>query len=546
MSNSVRFLEIDLSGATSIFVAGEHIVFPDKKARAILAMLALAPRHQATRNWIKARLWSNRNEQMASASLRQALTVIRKRLGRLSSILITSNEFVSLDTTKLKINYPAPGGELLAGMDIKDQGFEEWLREERSAFEVKANGNLYTQYLSETTVVEPSLFRIGLLPTISISKSRRALETGNYLLDKLAMGFQQNGIANIFDYRQTFAGFSQTVHDSTIKKADLFVQNAVTEYDDKILINCRFYDALENKQLWSSTCEIQANADTYECLELKIFTNQVLDFTEYLFNSPGFTKGNPKRAASSLALAAIGEILKARDGDLAAADKNLIQAFDLEPNSVYLAWRTQIFAYLIGERLIQNDTEYRNQLREIVVKTTELGRFNPVSLSLAAHAHSFVFKEYDKAQDLYEMVLKQNPTQAICYDMAATTNVYTGNKVVAYQQAKRALALGQYSPFKYCIDTTCSMAAAINKKFDEAAFYSDRVNRQKPTYTAALRMRVASKSLAGDANGAKSSFKQLKALEPDFSIKLLKSDKYPFHGTEENKRMIIEGFKPLS
>ncbi|MBN8629536.1 MAG: hypothetical protein J0L76_01625 [Rhodobacterales bacterium] len=109
------------------------------KARALLAMLCQTPGHRRPRRWLEARLWSDRGQEQASGSLRQALTELRKALGPLADRLTSDRDGVSLtgfrsdlmaDPTAARLAL-AQGRELLEGIDIVDPAFNLWLAEER-------------------------------------------------------------------------------------------------------------------------------------------------------------------------------------------------------------------------------------------------------------------------------------------------------------------------------------------------------------------------------------------------------------------------------
>jgi DNA-binding SARP family transcriptional activator len=67
-----------------------------RKVRALLACLALSPEVSWPREKLMALLWSDRAEEQARASLRQALTELRQALGE-PSPLRTEQDMVSLD-----------------------------------------------------------------------------------------------------------------------------------------------------------------------------------------------------------------------------------------------------------------------------------------------------------------------------------------------------------------------------------------------------------------------------------------------------------------
>lgn len=109
------------------------------KSRALLAMLCRTEDHCRPRRWLEGRLWSDRGQEQASGSLRQALTELRKALGPLAGQLNCDRDSVGLAgfTTDLDRDRQAArqalagGREFLEGIDILDPAFGVWLAEER-------------------------------------------------------------------------------------------------------------------------------------------------------------------------------------------------------------------------------------------------------------------------------------------------------------------------------------------------------------------------------------------------------------------------------
>jgi TolB-like protein len=111
---------------------GNEISIKSKKSRALLAYLALPPCKERSREEIMALLWSDRADDQARSSLRQALSGLRKELGkeRISALRI-SDEVLSLDPDRVIVEPASPGEILLQGLHLSDPAFDEWLRDER-------------------------------------------------------------------------------------------------------------------------------------------------------------------------------------------------------------------------------------------------------------------------------------------------------------------------------------------------------------------------------------------------------------------------------
>ena len=134
--------------------AGQEIVIPARKGRALLAILAVSPSGTASREKLAALLWSDRGEDQARSSLRQTLTVLRKELGAIgANLLIADDQRVELardtmeidavsivslsktnEVTALRRAANLYQGEFLADGEARDPMFEEWLASERSRF----------------------------------------------------------------------------------------------------------------------------------------------------------------------------------------------------------------------------------------------------------------------------------------------------------------------------------------------------------------------------------------------------------------------------
>ena len=140
-----------------------------RKAGALIAFVAMAPEQLATREQLAAFLWGGCTDQQARQSLRQALALLRKDLGS-THLLATDTEVVRLqpgvwsvdardfdaltkssDPNDLDRAARLFGGEFLSGLNIEEEGFEEWVREQRQRMQLAA------ARLCETFAARPDL-----------------------------------------------------------------------------------------------------------------------------------------------------------------------------------------------------------------------------------------------------------------------------------------------------------------------------------------------------------------------------------------------------
>src|SRR5262245_15258225 len=102
----MKAARLDLLGGFRLSDAeGRAIDVPARKNRALLGVLALAPGAETTRERLVGLLWSDRGEEQARNSMRQALVGLRKDLGDLKDNPLTlSGDRIALDRKYIAVD----------------------------------------------------------------------------------------------------------------------------------------------------------------------------------------------------------------------------------------------------------------------------------------------------------------------------------------------------------------------------------------------------------------------------------------------------------
>ncbi len=140
-----------LGGFEACLASGARVEVPTRKARALLAYIALHPGQALPRERLGSLLWGDSGDERAQGNLRQTLMVLRKALDVMEpSPLQSDRGTVALDPACIEVDAvsfarlavngnPADleaavalyRGDLLEGFSIPDPAFESWLEEER-------------------------------------------------------------------------------------------------------------------------------------------------------------------------------------------------------------------------------------------------------------------------------------------------------------------------------------------------------------------------------------------------------------------------------
>jgi TolB-like protein/DNA-binding SARP family transcriptional activator len=155
-------LQLVLLGGFRARADGQEIDVPGRKERGLLAYLALPAGEARSRDKLAGLLWSDRADSQARESLKQAVFKLRRSLDRVQPPpLVADREFVALDGNTVSVDVAEfehlidqgtvealaqaaalYRGDLLDGLDIRDEAFDEWLLVERQRLRDRIRGAL--------------------------------------------------------------------------------------------------------------------------------------------------------------------------------------------------------------------------------------------------------------------------------------------------------------------------------------------------------------------------------------------------------------------
>lgn len=139
--------------------AREAFVLPRRKAKALLAYLALRPGLVCPREALMALLWGDVPAEQARHSLRQALVELRRALpnGKTTPTLLAEGDSLALNPDRVEVDVAVfeelanrstrktleraaalYTGDLLLGLTLREPPFEDWLRAERTRLRERA------------------------------------------------------------------------------------------------------------------------------------------------------------------------------------------------------------------------------------------------------------------------------------------------------------------------------------------------------------------------------------------------------------------------
>lgn len=521
-----------------------------RKARGLLALLAMAPRHERGRSWLQDKLWSDRDAEQGSSSLRQTLTEIRRALGPFRDCLRADRNMVSLARDRIVIvstfgqlvDRDSGGRDdwtLFEGLDVVDKEFENWLRDQRARFEgtpaalpietVEANRS---QVASNGVPAEERRQLQLLLKTDSLPRESQDLLAANYLTDSFAKTISELSSVDIVDTRnESGAPGALQPPKSTIA---LSVSTGVSRIPDGAIWRTILSDVNANRVIWTSATTASGNASLDPAgPEFLRNSNQAVDAAlAYLMS---LRKSSEGAVATFLCNQAIQQLLRLGKDNLAAADTLFARAFELEPRGIYLAWRAYLRTFSLIERFASDRQATTEEATAFMHRAMEMEPLNSYVASFSAHVHAVVRRSYVAAYELAQRSIQLNRANPIGWTCLGIAECHLGKSQKGLETVLVGRELAGASPFRYQVDGLSCIAASMAGDVERAIWLGEASHALAPDYKPPLRYLSALYLVQGDHERSAEIVGKLQALEPNFSYDLFRDKSYPLAGLQRAK-----------
>lgn len=511
------------------------------KARAILAMLCQTPDRRRARRWLEARLWSDRGAEQASGSLRQALMEIRKALGEEADCLEADRDTVRLSgvTTDLEQTHAAAvqalqsGREFLEGIDIIDQAFEDWLREERARVEQSLGVLRPVQARQpEAQLAQlPFVLRRGALP------DGVAAFVGKSISDAIARLLAE------FVHIDVFGSGGNAIPDGLPKEGlELHVEAA--QIQDRVHILVSLTSVSSGQTIWNQRATAPlAEADLNWAGDLPPLVFQAADAALSHFPRLRECQEGPRRA-NALIATAVNEMFTYDRDRLRQADLLLVEAGEIASSARILAWRCLVRQIMYVERTEPDPTRLMAEIDEFARKALERSKANPLVLSLVGMARVMVDENPDAGAILARDALALSPYNAHSHAAQAGALMRLGDNLGALEAARRGTEIAGRTAHVHWWEATSGLAAMRSGNLVAALAHFEAAHYRAPGFRAVMRNLLFLYLAADQRDKAARVYRELMRSEPDFTLeRILHEPLYP--AVTLRNSGLLERFGPL-
>lgn len=505
---------------------GEEIRIELRRAKALLAVLALTPSRQRSRSSLQGMFWSRNGNSDGAQNLRTALRRIRVALGDDADCLIADGTMVSLARDRVEVDidsfdfaavaaqHEANRPVLLEDMDgLAEPDFEDWLRDQRSAFEADVGATASTASTAARVLLSPGS-EVGFWLRIT-QPSDRPMDASdfyaNVVAGAIAQGVAEYGVAEIATAERETAGIN--------------LQISMLSKQSGLMACVSLLEAHTQRVLWTGSRVIPADQEQI-CDETALmrFVNQMVDITIYCFRNLGADSQDEN--AFTLTFDAINRMFKLGLNDLLEADRQLDAAFERKQSGLILAWKAYLRTFLVGEHHFSSQ-QISEEVRALSRQAIELSPVNTHTLALTSYVHSFILHEYHAGMDLAQRSIQLGPGNPLGHAFLGAAAAFRGRLDQAIPHLSRARELCGPGPYTFTIDFLAGAVSTLAGNFDEAIYLNEVVRQTKPDYKPSQRFLTALYHNRGQRDAALAVMEELRKAEPDFSFRKMQEPDYP-------------------
>ena len=499
------------------------------KAQGLLALLGVSPGLRRSRAWLKDKLWSDRQDEQASASLRQVLSMLRHEVAAEAPWLLTQGHWVVLDPARIAVVLqPGPGdwetsgepSEFCEGLDIADPEFEDWIRDQRLAWADRLDDEIRAMPPAapvQRAVVAPPAIAV---PVLIVSRPQ-AGDDSLHSLSSLVATEVAGRVARIGGATIVFEEFGVPPPSEDAVR----LQTKAIRIGDRAMVQAEFCDPARGTLLWASSRTISllpgrsVSVSEVETLVAAITAAATLQIGR---QAPG-----PASALARSGYRALRDVLAFDPETLANSDRAFATAAEARRAPILQAWRAHLRVISIIERLTTDRGEAGEEAMDLAFHALEDDPLNPIINAIAADVALHVEDRPLKAATLAQLGVDLDPASPFTHASLAQALARLGKAPAAHVESLRALRLSLGQPNQAWWYMRCCVTAVRCDRLEAAVRFAETAHELSPRFKAPLRFLAALRFHLHDEAGAAKALVALKALEPDFSLDLMASDSYP-------------------
>jgi DNA-binding winged helix-turn-helix (wHTH) protein len=413
----------------------------------------------------------------------------------------------------------SPADDLLEGIDIRDDAFEDWLREVRMAKAATAVPK------PTSPQRKPEIIRslqIQVSRSFSDSRSANASLIADMLVDYLVAESMTLGFVSISDER---TGQDAPPSQEGLEAAALRLGARALDTEAGTLVHVTIVNHRNLRILWQAHATLKPNDIGPHNIQCGEIANRFIDLIIRL--ASGVLDTKPVDSALISAARVMKGLFAPSSVAMPEMERAVERAVDMAPCGAFFALRGTVNLLKFAERFGSTRVQAADAIRHDMARALESSPQNGLVHALMGHAEGNFFANHAASLEMTTEAITLAPASAISWTLHALALSRSGMDKEAHIASSRALRIGHTSFFRPFIEGACCICASNRGEIDRAIKHGEFATRFNPGFGSNLRYLFAAYAHAGRMRDAEAIYKQWLTLEPDLSLRLLRSGDYP-------------------
>ncbi|OED50782.1 transcriptional regulator [Rhodobacteraceae bacterium (ex Bugula neritina AB1)] len=525
-------LNIRRFGAFGVFHADGACLQLGAKHQALLALLTTAEGGIRTRAFLEKTLWCLAQPEQAKASLRTALSTLRRHLGPEAARLLYANrERVILDLDRVALDSRTGNAEFMEGFELPHEAvFNVWLEETRAECSLRPAAPAARIGAPPGRVVLDGLLpSIAVLPFAHRSPGEATAPLGSLVSEELSRCLSRSWAFSVTSYlasRQFNPGTVRPADVSAVAGADYLVSGAVTCSGSGFHAEIDLHDAVREKVIWSRRFE--GSMDKLMQGRSAVLRDATLQIGQTAAGEAvRLADFKPLRELEShtLLMAAISLMQEMSLQKFQQANSILAHLLEREPgHALPLTWMGFWNVMRVERGLSSNRVEDCRLASQLADAAIDAAPGFSLAHTLKGLICSHLTFRFDQALDAYDLALRDNPNEALALLLKGATLAYQDMADEAVQMTDAARRLTPLGPQCYYFDALSALANLSARNFGRAIELSDRSLQAKGAFPVPLRSKAIAQQMSGQNAEARSTVQELLEAAPEFSLSQFQRD----------------------
>lgn len=513
-----KLLELNLFGACIVRSKGARLFeITGAKHRALLVLLATAPHGVRSRSFLQDVLWGTSCYDTGRQSLRRALSDMRRVMGETFSDLVkTRNSEICLDISKVEFIGEAGGGEFLEGLDLKEVGFNDWLRSAR------LNPG---QFDGLFTTAKPSsaVPTIAILPFQIVSGSRRLNLLGDWIASEICRTLSRSSLMAVVSHYSSRLLARSVIDFQAVKAklaADYTLTGTVRAIGNELIIDADLIDLKSGCILW--TRQFKGTQNDYvdqSCIgiaEISMTIGRTL-----AESSLRYVRDNPLQEIrnQNMLMGAVELMHRPTLHNFSYARRVLNEAIKRMPRSAQLhAWKGKWHILSVFNKWSDDAHADTQKAIDCTARALDIDPHNAFALTVDGFAHNNLLKRLDIAESRYSLALDYDPNSSFTWLLKGALHAFTDNSDEGLDATQQAVRLSPVDPFSYFYDSLNASAHLSADRMDEALQLANRSLEKNDRHLSTIRAQITALHGLDRIEEACMAASKLQRLEPNCTV----------------------------